>query len=262
MKTKGEQNTDGSEKMNGMNYGTNLANSLLATLEHDPAFRNTAYFSMEIALMPEIPTYSGGLGVLAGDILKSASDLGVPMVAMTLLYKKGYFAQKINREGRQTEYPVEWNPRDFMTQLPNRVTITMNGRPVTVGAWCYMLIGQTEHPLPIYFLDTDLPENLPEDRLLTAELYGGDNKYRLCQELILGICGLRLLRDMGYRNISTFHLNEGHAGFLTLELLREQGYGDIEKVFHIEESIRKMKDAELEAALREDYAAAEDDTEE
>ena len=230
MKTKGEQNTDGSEKMNGMNYGTNLANSLLATLEHDPAFRNTAYFSMEIALMPEIPTYSGGLGVLAGDILKSASDLGVPMVAMTLLYKKGYFAQKINREGRQTEYPVEWNPRDFMTQLPNRVTITMNGRPVTVGAWCYMLIGQTEHPLPIYFLDTDLPENLPEDRLLTAELYGGDNKYRLCQELILGICGLRLLRDMGYRNISTFHLNEGHAGFLTLELLREQGYGDIEKV--------------------------------
>ena len=171
MKTKGEQNTDGSEKMNGMNYGTNLANSLLATLEHDPAFRNTAYFSMEIALMPEIPTYSGGLGVLAGDILKSASDLGVPMVAMTLLYKKGYFAQKINREGRQTEYPVEWNPRDFMTQLPNRVTITMNGRPVTVGAWCYMLIGQTEHPLPIYFLDTDLPENLPEDRLLTAELY-------------------------------------------------------------------------------------------
>ena len=152
------------------------------------------------------------------------------MVAMTLLYKKGYFAQKINKEGRQTEYPVEWNPRDFMTQLPNRVTITMNGHPVTIGAWCYMLVGQTEHPLPIYFIDTDLPENSPEDRQLTAELYGGDNKYRLCQELILGIGGLRLLRDMGYRNISTFHLNEGHAGFLTLELLREQGYGDIEKV--------------------------------
>lgn len=213
-----------------MNYGTNLASSLLATLEHAPAFRNTAYFSMEIALMPEIPTYSGGLGVLAGDILKSSADLGVPMVAMTLLYKKGYFAQKINKEGRQTEYPVDWNPRDFMTQLPNRVTITMNGHPVTIGAWCYMLVGQTEHPLPIYFIDTDLPENSPEDRQLTAELYGGDNKYRLCQELILGIGGLRLLRDMGYCNISTFHLNEGHAGFLTLELLREQGYGDIEKV--------------------------------
>lgn len=213
-----------------MNYGTNLASSLLATLEHDPAFRNTAYFSMEIALMPEIPTYSGGLGVLAGDILKSSADLGVPMVAMTLLYKKGYFAQKINKEGRQTEYPVDWNPRDFMTQLPNRVTITMNGHPVTIGAWYYMLVGQTEHPLPIYFIDTDLPENSPEDRQLTAELYGGDNKYRLCQELILGIGGLRLLRDMGYRNISTFHLNEGHAGFLTLELLREQGYSDIEKV--------------------------------
>ncbi len=230
MQTASEKNTNGSEKMNGMNYGTNLASSLLATLEHDPAFRNTAYFSMEIALMPEIPTYSGGLGVLAGDILKSSADLGVPMVAMTLLYKKGYFAQKINKEGRQTEYPVEWNPRDFMTQLPNRVTITMNGHPVTIGAWCYMLVGQTEHPLPIYFIDTDLPENSPKDRQLTAELYGGDNKYRLCQELILGIGGLRLLRDMGYRNISTFHLNEGHAGFLTLELLREQGYGDIEKV--------------------------------
>ncbi|WP_338126650.1 alpha-glucan family phosphorylase [Cloacibacillus porcorum] len=230
MQTASEKNTDGSENMNGMNYGTNIASSLLATLEHAPAFRNTAYFSMEIALMPEIPTYSGGLGVLAGDILKSSADLGVPMVAMTLLYKKGYFAQKINKEGRQTEYPVDWNPRDFMTQLPNRVTITMNGHPVTIGAWCYMLVGQTEHPLPIYFIDTDLPENSPEDRQLTAELYGGDNKYRLCQELILGIGGLRLLRDMGYRNISTFHLNEGHAGFLTLELLREQGYGDIEKV--------------------------------
>ncbi|MDO5115668.1 MAG: alpha-glucan family phosphorylase [Synergistaceae bacterium] len=216
--------------MNFMNYGKNLATSLLATLDGDPAFRSTAYFSMEIALKPEIPTYSGGLGVLAGDILKSGADLGVPMVGITLLYKKGYFAQKINGDGRQTEYPVEWNPRDFMTQLPNRVTVTISHRPVTVTAWTYNLIGQSGHKLPILFLDTDLPENSPEDRALTAELYGGDNRYRLCQELILGIGGLRLLRDLGFRNINTFHLNEGHAGFLTLELLREQGYGDIEKV--------------------------------
>ena len=221
---------EGLEKNKGMNYGMNLANSLLATLERDPAFRNIAYFSMEIGLTPEIPTYSGGLGVLAGDILKSGADLGVPMVGMTLLYKRGYFAQKMNADGRQTEYPVEWNPREFMTQLPNRVTVTMNNRPVTVGAWSYTLVGQSGNPLPIFFLDTDLPENCPEDRELTAELYGGDNRYRLCQELILGIGGLRLLRDLGFRNINTFHLNEGHAGFITLELLREQGYGDIEKV--------------------------------
>lgn len=219
-----------SEDNKGMNYGTNLANSLLKTLEKDPTFRSTAYFSMEIALKQEIPTYSGGLGVLAGDILKSAADLGVPMVGMTLLYKRGYFAQTIDKNGRQVEHPVEWNPRDFMTQLPNRVTLVMNKRQVTIGVWCYMLTGITGHPLPIYFLDTDLPENCPEDCELTAELYGGDNKYRLCQELLLGIGGLRLLRDMGYRNIKTFHLNEGHAGFLTLELLREQGYNDINKI--------------------------------
>ena len=225
-----EEETDRLEKMNEMRYGNNLAASLLESLDSDPAFRNTAYFSMEIALKPEIPTYSGGLGVLAGDILKSGADMGVPMVGITLLYKKGYFAQKIDKNGRQTEYPVDWNPRDFMTQLPNRVTVTMNHRPVTVGVWTYTLVGQSGHKLPILFLDTDLPENTPEDRQFTAELYGGDNRYRLCQELILGIGGLRILRDLGFRNIRTFHLNEGHAGFLTLELLREQGYGDIEKV--------------------------------
>ena len=232
----GEDNIDdttskgGNEDMTTMNYGGNLAQSLLSTLEHDPAFRNVAYFSMEIGLTPEIPTYSGGLGVLAGDILKSAADLGVPMVGVTLLYKKGYFAQKINEQGRQTEAPVKWNPAEYMTSLPNRITVMISQRPVTVAAWSYMIIGQSGHPLPIFFLDTDLPENLPEDRALTAELYGGDNRYRLCQELILGIGGLRMLRDMGFRNIETFHLNEGHAGFISLELLREQGYGDIQKV--------------------------------
>lgn len=225
-----EQNTDESGKDKMMNSKSNLANTLLSTLEKDPAFRNVAYFSMEIALKPEIPTYSGGLGVLAGDILKSAADLGVPMVGVTLLYRRGYFAQKINKDGRQTEAPVSWNPRDQLTQLPNRVSLFMNGRNVTIGVWCYTYIGSDGHTLPIYFIDTDLPENCEEDRDITAELYGGDNKCRLCQELILGIGGLRLLRDMGYRNITTFHLNEGHAGFLTLELLREQGYSDIDKI--------------------------------
>jgi len=221
---------EGGNVMKGMNYGSNLAQSLLSTLDRDPAFRTIAYFSMEIGLTPEIPTYSGGLGVLAGDILKSSADLGVPMIGITLLYKKGYFAQKINKDGRQTEHPVEWSPTELLTLLPNRITVTMNQRHVTVGAWVHTIVGQSGDQLPVFFLDTDLPENLPEDRGLTAELYGGDNKYRLCQELILGIGGLRILRDMGFRNINNFHLNEGHAGFISLELLREQGYGDIEKI--------------------------------
>ena len=221
---------EGGSSMAVMNYGGNLAQSLLYTLERDPALRNVAYFSMEIGLTPDIPTYSGGLGVLAGDILKSASDLGVPMVGITLLYKKGYFAQKVGKDFRQEERPVDWSPEAFLSLLPNKITIAMNKRNVTVGVWSLILTGISGHPLPIFFLDTDLPENTPEDRALTAELYGGDNKYRLCQELILGIGGLRLLRDMGFRNIDTFHLNEGHAGFITLELLREQGYEDIEKI--------------------------------
>ena len=220
----------GGTGMTEMNYGSNLAQSLLSTLERDPAFRNIAYFSMEIGITQEIPTYSGGLGILAGDILKSAADLGVPMVGITLLYKKGYFVQKINKDGRQTELPAEWDPADKLTLLPNHVTVAMEGRQVTVGVWSYVLSGHSGHPLPVLFLDTDFPENTPEDRLITAELYGGDNKYRLCQELILGIGGLRMLRDMGFRNINTFHLNEGHAGFISLELLREQGYSDIEKI--------------------------------
>lgn len=213
-----------------MNYDSDLGHSILTSLERDPAFRSVAYFSMEIGLRQDIPTYSGGLGVLAGDILKSAADLGVPMVGITLLYKKGYFAQKINSEGRQEERPVEWNPYDLLTMLPNRVSVTINKRPVTVAAWTYPLIGESGYPLPIIFLDTDLPENLPEDRALTDELYGGDNRYRLCQEILLGMGGLRMLRDLGFRNIETFHLNEGHAGFITLELLREQGYEDVGKI--------------------------------
>jgi len=225
-----EHSQFGGEKMTDMNYGGNLAQSILSTLERDTIFRNIAYFSMEIGLTPEIPTYSGGLGILAGDILKSSADLGVPMVGITLLYKKGYFAQKINEEGRQTEKPVDWDPSDLLTFLPNRVSVIMNQREVSVGVWTYTIVGNSGHPIPILFLDTDLPENCPEDRNITAELYGGDNKYRLCQELILGIGGLRILRDLGYRNVKTFHLNEGHAGFITLELLREQGYPDLQKV--------------------------------
>lgn len=211
-------------------FGRDHARSLLSSLERYTAFRSVAYFSMEIGLNTEIPTYSGGLGILAGDILKSSADLGVPMVGISMLYKKGYFAQKMDGQGRQTELPVEWEPGRHLSMLPNRITLNINHRPVHVAAWLHMLTGEGEYPLPLIFLDTDLPENAPEDRALTAELYGGDNRYRLCQELILGIGGLRMLRDLGFHSVETFHLNEGHAGFITLELLREQGYGDIAKI--------------------------------
>ena len=209
-----------------MNYEHNLANSFLDTLEKDPAFRNVAYFSMEIGLSAEIPTYSGGLGILAGDILKSAADLGVPAVAVTLLYKKGYFTQKI-KNGKQTELDTTWEPNNYLRLLPHRVALRLEGRVIEIAAWCYTLSGADGHTLPIYFLDTDLPNNAPEDRELTAKLYGGDNRYRLMQELILGMGGLRFLRDAGYSNINTFHLNEGHAGFITLELMRERGYNEV-----------------------------------
>ena len=216
--------------MSVLTYGENISSSMLSTFERNPIFRTVAYFSMEIGIIPEIPTYSGGLGVLAGDILKSAADLGVPMVGVTLLYRKGYFRQEISPEGNQVERPVEWEPEKLLAPLHNRVSIILEGRSVQVRAWGYVYMGHSGYPLPIYFLDTDIEGNAPSDRNLTWQLYGGDDRYRLCQEMILGVAGLRILRDLGYNNIKTFHLNEGHAGFITLELTRELGYEDFDKV--------------------------------
>lgn len=216
--------------MSVLTYGENISVSMLSTFERNPIFRNIAYFSMEIGITPELPTYSGGLGILAGDILKSAADLGVPMVGVSLLYRKGYFRQQITPEGDQIEKEVEWNPEKLLTPLNNRVTVVLEGRSIQVKAWGYVYMGQSGYPLPIYFLDTDMDANSPEDRNLTWQLYGGDDRYRACQEMILGVAGLRLLRDLGYNNIKTFHLNEGHAGFITLELTRELGYEDFDKV--------------------------------
>ena len=197
--------------MSVLTYGENISSSMLSTFERNPIFRTVAYFSMEIGIIPEIPTYSGGLGVLAGDILKSAADLGVPMVGVTLLYRKGYFRQEISPEGNQVERPVEWEPEKLLAPLHNRVSIILEGRSVQVRAWGYVYMGHSGYPLPIYFLDTDIEGNAPNDRNLTWQLYGGDDRYRLCQEMILGVAGLRILRDLGYNNIKTFHLNEGHA---------------------------------------------------
>ena len=211
-------------------HRSDLGNSLRTLMENDPAFRPVAYFSMEVGLKESIPTYSGGLGVLAGDILKSAADLGVPMAGVTLLYRKGYFVQEFNNDDWQQQKPVVWDPTKELTLLPNRIKLTIEGREIQVGVWVYEIIGSTGYPLPVYFLDTDFEPNDPADRQLCWYLYGGDNRYRLCQEFILGVGGLRMLRALGYMNIDTFHLNEGHAGFLTLELMREQGYYDPDRI--------------------------------
>ncbi|HBH97111.1 MAG TPA: alpha-glucan family phosphorylase [Candidatus Omnitrophica bacterium] len=181
-----------------------------------------AYFSMEIALQNDIPTYSGGLGVLAGDTIRAAADLRIPMMAVSLLYRKGHFIQRLDEEGRQTESPVSWNVEASVTELAPRVPVTIEGRQVQVRGWQYEVRGLDGFVVPVYLLDTDLEENVPEDRTLTHQLYGGDGRYRLCQEILLGIGGLRLLRALGVEQIRRFHLNEGHASLLTLELLAER----------------------------------------
>ena len=181
-----------------------------------------AYFSMEIGLESGMPTYSGGLGVLAGDTIRSAADLDVPMVAVSLLHRRGYFFQRLDAHGRQSEEPVAWPVNDFAELIDERVTVDIEGRTVHVRAWRYRVTGESGHVVPVYLLDTDVSENQPWDRTLTDVLYGGDDHYRLCQEVVLGIGGLRLLRSLGYRDILRFHLNEGHAALLVLALVEEK----------------------------------------
>ena len=180
-----------------------------------------AYFSMEIAIRQEMPTYSGGLGVLAGDTLRSAADLGIPLAAFTLLHRKGYFQQHLDANGAQTEEVQPWNPADYCTEEPVRVTVAVEGRTVTVRAWRYDLAGQFGRVVPIYLLDTDLDENSGWDRGLTDHLYGGDTNYRLQQEIVLGMGGVRMAHALG-RRINVYHMNEGHAALLTLALLESQ----------------------------------------
>src|SRR5580658_3539517 len=180
-----------------------------------------AYFSMEIAINPAMPTYSGGLGVLAGDTLRAAADLGVPLVAFTLAHRKGYFQQHLDLRGVQSEDVQPWNPADFCTEETARVTVQVENRVVKVRAWRYDLEGQFGHVVPIFLLDTDLDENSDWDRGLTDHLYGGDTNYRLQQEIVLGMGGVRMAHALGLR-INVHHMNEGHAALLTLALLESQ----------------------------------------
>ncbi len=177
-----------------------------------------AYFSMEIGLKAEIPTYSGGLGVLAGDTIKSAADLKIPMVAVTLLYRKGYFKQKFNQDGWQLESDIDWRPEKYMQLLPTKSLVTIAQRDVKIQAWLYRMKSPTGGELPILFLDTDIPGNDDDDRTITDHLYGGGLELRLKQEIVLGIGGARILSALNFA-IKKYHMNEGHAALLTLELL-------------------------------------------
>lgn len=180
-----------------------------------------AYFSMEIALRPDMPTYSGGLGVLAGDHLRAAADMGLPLIGVTLLHRLGYFCQRLDAAGRQTEQPCAWPVGHFLRELPERAELRIEDRRVVVRAWRHDVNGIDGFEVPVLFIDTDLPENSDWDRHLTDRLYGGDDHYRLCQEAVLGIGGVRLLRALGHGDLKRYHLNEGHAALLALELLDE-----------------------------------------
>ncbi len=181
-----------------------------------------AYFSMEIGLDPAVPTYSGGLGVLAGDSLRAAADLKLPMVAVTLVHRRGYFYQRLDAQGNQTEEPVDWPLDDYLKPLELRTTVTLEGRQVQIAAWQFDVVGVGGFTVPVVLLDTDVPENAEDDRSITHHLYGGDSRYRLRQEAVLGIGGVRMLRALGLRELERYHMNEGHAALLVLELLKEE----------------------------------------
>lgn len=181
-----------------------------------------AYFCAEYGVHNSLPNYSGGLGILAGDHLKSASDLNIPLVAVGLLYRYGYFRQKIAHDGWQEEkyhdvFESELALTPVIDDAGERVTISVDirGREVFAQGWLAQ-VGR----IKLYLLDTNLPQNNEVDRLITGHLYGGDAETRIVQEEILGIGGVRFLRKLNYRP-SVFHLNEGHSAFLTLELARE-----------------------------------------
>jgi len=177
---------------------------------------------MEIALENAMPTYSGGLGVLAGDTIRAAADLRLPMVAVSLLYRKGYFTQRLGEDGSQTEEPVEWRVEGFLTEESARASVSIENRRVELRCWRYSAKGVHGFEVPIYFLDADLPSNTDADRNLTGALYGGDSYYRLCQEVVLGIGGVRMLRALGYNDLTRYHMNEGHAALLALQLLDDE----------------------------------------
>ena len=206
----------------------------------DMAGKKVAYFCAEFGIHKSVPIYSGGLGVLAGDHCKAASDLGVPMVAVGLLYLKGYFDQQINLEGWQEDNEEQFNPE--VTPLEpilnpeggrDLTQVLLYRRPIQVGAW-RMMVGRT----PILLLDTNLEGNEPHDRDLTQKLYQGGHEDRLCQEWVLGVGGVRVLRTLGIHP-DAWHANEGHAAFMMVERVREL----LEEGVELDEAVARVRAA-------------------
>ena len=199
-----------------------------------------AYFSMEVALQNDIPTYSGGLGVLAGDHLRAAADLGLDMVGVTLLYRQGYLVQRLADDGSQTEEPVEFAPEGVLDPVSAMASVDVGGETVEVGAWRYLVFGESGQ-VPVYLLDTDRPANSDPARSLTGRLYGGDDEYRLRQEIVLGMAGLALLTELGH-DVSTYHMNEGHSALLGLALLRKYSPGSTRPASSRDHSASAVRD--------------------
>ncbi len=200
-----------------------MNNSDLASLAetYDLSACTVAYFSMEIALDPSLPTYSGGLGILAGDTLRSAADTAADMVAVSLVHRRGYFRQHLDAAGQQTESDVPWSPETTLPSAGPTISLTMQNREVRIRAWRLDIVGVAGHVIPVLLLDSDVEGNDPWDRHLTDHLYGGDTYYRLCQETILGLGGLKMLDALGCRP-EVYHMNEGHASLLAIGLLEQQ----------------------------------------
>lgn len=207
-------------QQNPVRYSSTVVSS---NVDDSKEIRRVAYFSMEMALDSAIPTYSGGLGVLAGDMVRACADLSVPVVGVSILWRKGYFDQSLDESGRQHEQPVQFEPEKQLRPLTAEVEVSVEGRSVRVHAWQYDVVGASGSRVPVVLLDTDVEGNGEYDRALTDSLYGGDQNYRLAQEIVLGIGGVRMLRALGYGGIQRFHMNEGHAALLTLELMNWQG---------------------------------------
>jgi starch phosphorylase len=180
---------------------------------------------MEIAVQPTIPTYTGGLGVVAGDTIRAAADLGLSAAGITLLHRSGYFRQHLDACGNQSETDGQWSPEEFLEKLPVMVRVPVAGRQVQVQAWRYLVRSDFGYSVPVYFLDTCVPQNTPWDQGLTDHLYGGDARYRLSQEVILGFAGVAMLRALGHLAVQAYHMNEGHSALVTLALLEEQTWG-------------------------------------
>ncbi len=188
------------------------------TSRADGPLRTVAYFSPEFGISEALPQYSGGLGVLAGDHLKASSDLGVPLIGIGLFYSNGYFRQHLSMAGWQQEIFPELDPFNMALTLEEgkQVTVDLAGTPMTARIW-RADVGRTR----LYLMDADIDDNEPEVRGVTDRLYGGDVEHRIRQEILLGVGGVRALQALGHDDVQVFHTNEGHAGFLMLERIRQ-----------------------------------------